>query len=313
MGKGDGQVGRSHSDAAVGALGGLLEEFRHGRIVTRAAERRGMERHAGPLIASWDARFPGFPSEDFPYTSFRGEYRRGRRDAHLIDVIVRLLAGRGGVETTIVNVTCVFGRHACRLAARLPEARVIGADIDPHWARLYRLWRRGHLPPNYRFVPDDVFRPRLGVRPTAVVFFGACGVLSDAAMDYAVGAGADYLICRTCCHDNIGGNLFVTPRLNQVNWFFRFKNWSYGRMRSVPRYAGFYFAPAYDRSAYPRSAAGRELSSADEFMAVARDSPDSDICRAIIDLDRYLYLAERGFRVEYQGELLVAERRVPSP
>jgi hypothetical protein len=43
-------------------------------------------------------------------------------------------------------------------------------------------------------------------------------------------------------------------------------------------------------------------------MAVARSSPESDICRAIIDLDRYLYLAERGFRVEYQGELIVAER-----
>jgi hypothetical protein len=41
---------------------------------------------------------------------------------------------------------------------------------------------------------------------------------------------------------------------------------------------------------------------------MARCSPESDICRAIIDLDRYLYLAERGFRVEYQGELIVAER-----
>jgi hypothetical protein len=53
---------------------------------------------------------------------------------------------------------------------------------------------------------------------------------------------------------------------------------------------------------------GRELSGTDEFLAVARDSPDSDVCRAIIDLDRYLYLVEQGYRVEYQGELLVAER-----
>ena len=36
----------------------------------------------------------------------------------------------------------------------------------------------------------------------------------------------------------------------------------------------------------------------------------SRICRAIIDLDRYLHLAEHGFRVEYQGELLMAEREV---
>jgi len=302
---------QQRSDAAVTALGGLLEEFRQGRIVTRSAECEGMERHAGPLTASWNAQFPGFPSDDFPYTSFWGEHRRGQRDAHLIDVIVRFLVGRGRLETTIVNVACVFGRHACRLAARLPEARVIGADINPRWDRLYRLWRGGHLPSNYRFVQDDVFRPRLDVRPTAVVFFGACGAVSDAAMDYAVNTGADYLMGRTCCHDNIGGNLAVTPRFNQVNRFFRFKNRAYGRLQGVPKYAGYYFSPAYARSAYPRSTTGRRLSSTDEFMAVARDSPDSDICRAIIDLDRYLYLVERGFGVEYQGELLVAERSAP--
>jgi len=301
-------MAHEQSNAAVTALRGLLTEFRQRRIVTRSAERDGMTRHAGPLTASWDARFPGFPDEDFPYTSFRGEHRRGRRDAYLIDIIVRLLADRGSVATTIVNPACVFGRHACRLAARLPEARVIGTDIDPRWDRLYRMWRCGRLPANYRFVPDDVFRPRLGVQPTAVVFFGACGAVSDAAMDYAVDAGADYLMCRTCCHDNIGGNLAVTARSNQVNRFFRFKNWAYGRIRKAPKYAGFYFSSQYDHSAYPRSTAGRQFSSTEEFLAVARDSPDSDICRAIIDLDRYLCLVERGFRVEYQGELFVAER-----
>ena len=36
------------------------------------------------------------------------EFRRGRRDAHLVDVIVRSLAGRGGIETTIVTVACVL-------------------------------------------------------------------------------------------------------------------------------------------------------------------------------------------------------------
>jgi len=100
----------------------------------------------------------------------------------------------------------------------------------------------------------------------------------------------------------------VTARPNPVNRFFRFKNWVYDRMRKVPKYTGFYFSPSYTPSAYPRSAAGRHLSTTDEFLAVARDSADSDICRAIIDLDRYLHLAEQGFRVEYQGELLVAER-----
>jgi hypothetical protein len=295
------------SDPAATALRGLLDEFRRGNIVTASAERAGMERHAARLTASWNARFPGFPSEDFPYTSFWGEHRRGRRDEHLVDATVRMLAARGG-ETTIVNVACAFGRHACRLAARMPNVRVIGADIDPRWDRIHRLARGNRLPRNYTFVEDDVFASRLEVRPTAVIFFGACGSVSDGAMDYAVDAGAEYLICRTCCHDNIAGNVTVTARRNYVNRFFRFKNWAYGRIRQVPRYAGFYFSPRYDRSAYPRSATGRALSSTDEFLAVARDSPNSDICRAIIDLDRYLYLAERDFRVEYQGELLVAER-----
>ena len=296
------------SESVVAALGGLLEEFRRRRIVAPRAEREGMDRHAGLLTASWNERFPGFPSDDFPYTSFWGEHRRGKRDAHLIDVLVRLLARRDEAETIIVNPACVFGRHACRIASRLPWARVFGTDIDPRWDRLYRLWRGRRLPSNYRFVQDDVFHPRLDVRPTAVVFFGACGEVSDAAMDYAVNAGADYLMCRTCCHDNIGGNLAITPRFNQVNRFFRFKNWTYGQMRRTRKFAGFYFSPAYDRSAYPRSTVGQQLSSTEEFNAVARDSPDSDICRAIIDVDRYLYLVERGFCVEYQGELLVAER-----
>jgi hypothetical protein len=232
--------------AAIAAVGGLPEEFRQGRIVTRTAEGEGMERHAGLLTASWNARFSGFPSDDFPYTTIGGERRRKRRDAYLIDVIVRMLAGRGGVETAVVNAACVFGWQACLLATRLPEARVIAADIDPRWDRLYRLWRGRRLPPNHCFVQDDVFSLRLGVRPTAVVFFGACGAVSDAAIDYAVNTGARYLMCRTCCHDNIGGNLAITPRFSYLNWFFRFKNLAYGSLQGVPKHAGYYFSPAYE-------------------------------------------------------------------
>jgi hypothetical protein len=95
-----------------------------------------------------------------------------------------------------------------------------------------------------------------------------------------------------------------------VNRILRFKNLAYDRVRKSPKYTGHYFSPGYSPSAYPRSAGGRHLSTTDEFMGVARDSADSDICRAIIDLDRYLHLAEQGFRVEYQGDLLVAEREV---
>jgi len=77
--------------SALTALDGLLDEFRRGQIVTRSAERSGMERHTGALTARWDDRFPGFPAQYFPYTSFRGEHYRGRRDAHLRDVIVQVL------------------------------------------------------------------------------------------------------------------------------------------------------------------------------------------------------------------------------
>ena len=268
-----------------------------------------MERHAGSLSARWNGRFPGFPTDHFPYTSFWGLYYRRRRDAHLKDIIVQSLADRGG-ETTLVNPASVFGRHACDLAARLPHVKVIATDIYPRCFQMYRVLRLGSLPGNFTFVKDNIFAPRLEVPPTAVVFFGACGAVSDGALDYAIASGAKYVMCRTCCHDNIGGNVTITARRNPVNRFFRFKNRVYNRMRKVPKYTGFYFSPSYTPSAYPRSAAGRHLSTTDEFLAVARDSADSDICRAIIDLDRYLHLAEQGFRVEYQGELLVAEREV---
>jgi hypothetical protein len=289
------------------ALAGLLEEFRRGNIVARATEAQGMERHAGSLTVRWNGRFPGFPAGDFPYASLRGVLHRRRRDAHLKDILVRSLAGRAG-ETTVVNPACVFGRHACHLAARLPHAKVIATDLYAGCFSLYRAVRLGRLPANLAFLKDDIFAPRLQAPPTAVVFFGACGALSDAALDYAIASGANYLMGRTCCHENIGGNVAVTARPNPANRFFRLKNRVYDRVRNAPRYTGFFFSPRYAAGAYPRSAAARRLSTADEFMAVARDSVDSDICRAIIDLDRCLHLAERGFRVEYQGDLLVAER-----
>ncbi len=296
-----------HIELATEALAGLLDEFRHGNIVARFAEERGMERHAGRLAVRWNKRFPGFPSQLFPYTSFRGEFYRGHRDAHLKDVVVQLLAsGDGG--TTIVNPACVFGRHACHLAARLPHAKVIATDIDARYFRIYRGLRLGKIPGGFTFVQDNIFDPQLNVHPTAVVFFGACGAISDGALDYAIGSGARLVMCRTCCHENIGGNVTITARSSAVNRFFRFKNRVYDRVRKTPKYAGFYFSPRYAPGAYPRSAAGRRLISSDEIMAVARNSADSDICRAIIDLDRSLHLGEQGFRVEYQGDMLVAER-----
>ena len=294
--------------SALTALDGLLDEFRRGQIVTRSAERSGMERHTGALTARWDDRFPGFPAQYFPYTSFRGEHYRGRRDAHLRDVIVQVLDERDGAETTIVNPACVFGRHACDLASRLASSKVIGTDIDRKWSRIYHRVRGRRIPANYSFVKDNVFDSRLDVDPTAVVFFGACGSVSDGAIDLAVGSNAPHLMFRTCCHDNIGGNVEITKRFNPINWFFKYKNWAFDRMRQRASYAGFYFSDRYVRTSYPRSEAVRGVSTPEEFRAVARQSAHSDICRTIIDLDRYAYLVEKGYSVLYQGELFVATR-----
>jgi hypothetical protein len=167
--------------------------------------------------------------------------------------------------------------------------------------------RVAQLEPERNPVSDVQHEPAV----SALVFFGACGAVSHGALDYAIESGARYVMGRTCCHDNIGGNVIVTARCNQVNRFFRFKNRIYSQMRKMRVFEGYYFSDRYTPQAHPRSAAGRDLSSPDEFMAVARDSVDSDICRAIVDLDRCLHLVEHGFRVEYQGELIVAERERP--
>jgi hypothetical protein len=231
-------------ELAAEALAGLLFEFRHGNIVARSAEEKGMERHTGSLRGRWNDRFPGFPTDHFPYASLRGVLYRKRRDAHLKNIIVQYLADREG-ETTIVNPACVFGRHACHLAALLPQITVIATDIYPRCFQLYRILRLGNLPGNFAFSKDSIFAPQLNVQPTAVVFFGACGALSDGALDYAITSGAKYVMCRTCCHDNIGGNVTITARPNPVNRLFRFKNRAYDHVRKAPRYAGHYFSPRY--------------------------------------------------------------------
>ena len=153
-------------------------------------------------------------------------------------------------------------------------------------------------------------RARVTVRkaetPMAVVFFGACGSVSDGAMDYAIESNSPYLICRTCCHDNIGGNTSIVRRLTALNWSFKVKNFAYSKVRTMKE--GFYFSEKYSKSQYPRSQAAKNLSNSNEFLEVSRNSVDSDICRAIIDLDRYLRLIESGYNVWYKGELFVARK-----
>lgn len=295
------------------ALSGLLSEFREGRILARSAERRGIERCLGEVCARWDARFTNFPKELFPYASLRGLWMRARRDAYLMDLTLDLIRVRSPGPAVVLNPACGFGSNAIELARRLAGASVVATDIDPRWHNLRAFGRRRHLPENFAFEKDDIFEPRVRVKPAAVVFFGACGSVADGAMDCAIESGAVLLACRTCCHDNIGGNVRLVNRPTGMNLFFRLKNWSYGRLKDRPKFAGYYFSDRYLPATYPRSAAARERSSPEEFLAVAQRSTESDICRAIIDLDRCLYLEERGFDVWYRGELFVAERRPKAP
>ncbi len=295
-------------EIALTAMAGLLDEFRAGNIVNPAVEGANLRRHAAALSDRWDRTFPGFPDQYFPFTSFRGEHFRGKRDEYLMDIIVRLLDDQGNKGRTIVNPACVFGRHARELARRLSALNVIATDIDWRWDWWYRHLRPGRTPDNFAFVQDDVFEPRLEALPLAVVFFGACGAVTDGAIDYAIESASPYLMCRTCCHDNIAGNTEVTPRRTYVNWFFRFKNRTYLWMRNKERFNGFYFSDRYGPDRYPRSEAAKGLTNSEELIAVSRDSPNSDVCRTIIDLDRFLHLAEAGYDVWYKGELLIAER-----
>jgi hypothetical protein len=42
-------------------------------------------------------------------------------------------------------------------------------------------------------------------------------------------------------------------------------------------------------------------------IEVARNTISSDICRSIIDLDRYLHLAEAGYDVWYRAQMFIAQ------
>ena len=292
----------------LNALSGLLAEFEKGNINDPRAERDALDRHAKGLSDRWSKRCPGFPQEYFPFTSFRGEYYRGKRDDHLKRIITRTITAHGEDDATIVNPACVFGRHSRDLASCLPRTTVIATDIDPNWNRLYGWLHLRRSPANFEFVQDNIFAPQLDTTPTAVVFFGACGSVSDGAIDFAISSRSPYLVCRTCCHDNIGGNTDIVRRPTFLNWFFRFKNWGFASMRRKRKYAGFYFSEKHTLTDYPRSEAARHVSTSAQFLEVSRNSTESDVCRAIIDLDRYLLLVENGYCVWYRGELFFAER-----
>jgi len=300
--------GKHQFEIGLEALIGSLDEFRRGNITNNKSHRRRLKQHLKKLSEEWGQRFPGFPNIHFPCSSLIGVCLTIVRDKHLKKIIVRLLGAEGLEQKnkTIVNPACVFGRHARHLASQMKSFKVIGTDINPKFNWLYEHLLIGGSPPNYEFKQDDIFNPRLQEKPLAVVFFGACGSLSDGVIDYAIESNALYLIFRTCCHDNIGGNTEIVKRFTALNWDFRIKNFVYSRKRE--KRTGEYFSDRYSEEQYPRSKAARALSDSGEFIKVSSNSVDSDICRAIIDLDRYLYLMEKGYRVWLKGDLFVAER-----
>lgn len=293
---------------------GLLGEFRAGRIADRSRrhEDEAIRSHLGGLSAAWDLAFPAFPWARWRRRTLTWEYHRGQRDAYLRGLIATTVAEQEPDNRLVVNPAAVFGRHARKLARSMPSHEIIGTDIEPAWNRLYRAaawWKNAGLT-NFRFVRESTFDPDLRRRPAAVVFFGACGSVTDGCMDYAVRTAAPFLICRSCCHDNIGGNTQIARYPTHINRFFAWKNRQLARIKRKNN--GFYFSERYGRMVYPRSEVARRVMDTDTIIDVARNSSDSDICRGLIDLDRCLYLREQGYSVMYREELFFAHRTAPS-
>jgi hypothetical protein len=291
----------------------LLNEFQNGRFADpdRVVEESAMETHFGGLWAVWDRLFPEFPHTLRKRRSVMWESERGMRDAHLRQIVISSVPEEQSRERLIVNPATTFGRHAMSLALELPDYEVVATDIDVKPHQLYSLVRSLKYPnlPNYRYVIENIFNPHLEVRPVAVTFFGACGAVTDGCMDYAIGVESPFLICRSCCHECIGGNTDIVKRPSPMYWGFFFKNVS---MKLIERRfpgTGFYFSDRHRADAYPRSTAARDVMDSATIMDVARNSVESDICRSIIDLDRCLFLQENGYDVLYREELFVAHKR----
>jgi len=289
----------------------LLNEFRRGNIADsdRTQEASAIQSHLGEHHEAWDRMFPAFPECPWKRRTLTWEYYRGWRDAYLKRLIVTYVPEHEAGNRLIINPATVLGRHARSLAHELPAYEVVGTDIDPLGDRLYRLvsfWKYYKLK-NYRFVRESIFEPDLERRPAVVTFFGACGSVTDGCMDYAIAVNSPFLICRSCCHDNIGGNTEIVRRPGLIDWFFARKNWRFARLKKKRK--GFYFSDRYLKDAYPRSQAARKIMDSDTIMAIARNSPDSDVCRSLIDLDRCLFLRENGYDVMYREELFFAHQR----
>jgi hypothetical protein len=290
--------GKDQLEMGAVAMQGLLGEFRAGNIGERGIEKIGLGQHLGELSRRWDERFSGLLEEPLAYSSCKGiECLKG--------IIVKLLEGsRGGL---IVNPVCVWGRHSRDLARRLAGFKVIGTDINARFDRFYDRLPHSRTPSNYEFIKGDIFNPKVQGAPAAVVFFGACASLSDAAMDYGIDSHCPLLVCRACCHAMIGGNTDIVKRPDFLNRVLRFQFFIFAKRLVKLKAKGHYFSPKYSAEHYPISETAKRLTNSIEVIEVARNAVSSDICRSIIDLDRYLHLAESGYDVWYRAEMFVAQ------
>ena len=112
-------------------------------------------------------------------------------------------------------------------------------------------------------------------------------------MDYVIESHCPLLVGRACCHALIGGNTRIVKQPGLVQL---------ARLKAK----GHYFSPKYSAEHYPRSETAKRLTNAREVIEVARNAVNSEICRSIIDLDRYLHLTEAGYDVWYRAEMFVA-------
>ena len=291
-----------------GAMENLLGEVQQGRIADRKRllEEETIKTTFAEIFATWDKVFPPFPECRFHRRSVARELMKGRRDTYLRDIIISCAQLANQPNRLIVNLAAVYGGNARLLARALPQFEVVATDIDPRPNAVFSFFRENMK--NYRFLPENIYQPNLNRRPYIIVFFGACGSLTDASMQYAIDVNSPFLICRSCCHDNTGGNMELVKRWTLTNWIAFLKNIKF--LYYSKKKPGSYFCDRYDKTVYPRSKVAKTLMSAEIFMDIVRNCADSDICRFIIDLDRCLHLQEHGYHVLYREELFFAHKYV---
>jgi len=232
---------------------------------------------------------------------------RGAKDTLLKAAIERLCADTPGV---VLNPCCVFTRPAQHIARRLPAARVVASDIVPTWHRLFQLYSALRLqspPPNFRFQVESVYGIEPADMPLAVVFFGACGSMTDAAFRLAIGSNSRYIVGRACCHENIAMNTTMsTTKLTAWSIGHRVKNRIY---RICADRLGHYGHPSASLETYPLSRTFRSLIDSAGMRRCAQHAVDCRLCQTVIDLDRGCFLEESGYTLlAYNENMFVAAR-----